>query len=132
MGLINSRFLTREQLQRCCRNEISPAVVGYTLLTADGKRIGTVSGILVDDESIEIRYLIADTTTAEFPISQSRILLSPDLGPLERKRKTIHTRLTVDQVQSAPAYEPAVDLVTAYEETAYMDFGDRPSGVADH
>ena len=132
MGLISSRFLTQDQLRRCCRVGIGADVIGLTLLTADGRRMGVASDILVDDESLDLRFLIVDTAEAEFPVGQARILLPPDFGRVDKKAGTLRTRASVDQVQSAPGYDPAIRLVTAYEQTAYLDFGERPNNEADH
>lgn len=132
MGLISSRFMTADQRQRCCLNGISLEVIGYTLHTIDGQRIGTVNDVLVDDESFAVRYLVADTSSAEFIINQPYVLLTSELCCWDAESKTVRSQASVDQVQSAPAYDRAVDLVEAYEDTAIFRFGERPSGPADH
>lgn len=132
MGLISSRFMTAEQQERCCLNQLSLEVIGYTLHTVDGRRIGTVDDILMDDESFVVRYLVADSSTADFVVNQPYVLLTADLCCWDPQSRTVHSQATVEQVQSAPAYERAVDLVQAYEETAILQFGERPSGPADH
>ncbi len=132
MGLISSQFMTPEQLQRCCSNDLTAAVIGYALHTIDGKRIGTVEDILVDDESLALRYLVVNTATAEFAIGQPFVLLTSDLCCWDEGQKVVRSQATAEQVQAAPAFDRAIDLVEAYEETAILNFGERPFAPADH
>lgn len=132
MGLISSRFMTPEQRQRCCLNNLTPEVIGYALQTVDGKRIGTVDDILMDDESFMLRYLVVNTSTAEFIVNQPFVLLTSDLCCWDAEHKVVRSEATVQQVQDAPAFDRAVDLVEAYEETAILSFGERPFAPADH
>lgn len=132
MGLISARFMTADQLQRCCTTGVTPEVIGYALQTVDDQRIGTVDDILMDDESLTIRYLVVNTATAEFIVNQPFVLLTSDLCCWDAERRVVRSQATVGQVQDAPAFERAVDLVQAYEQTAIFRFGERPSGPADH
>ncbi len=132
MGLISSRFMTAEQRERCCLGPLSLDVIGYTLYTIDGHRVGTVDDVLLDDESFAIRYLVIDTSSADFIINQPYVLLAAELCCWDEESKSVRSQSTMDQVQSAPAYERSVDLVEAYEDTAIFRYGERPSGPADH
>ena len=128
MALISSRFMTADQLQRCCYNQVSAEVIGYTLHTTEGQRIGTVREFLINDEDLVVRYLVVDTRTAEFVLNQPLVLVPADLCCWDRERRTVRSRATVEQVQSAPAYDPAVAITQAYEEMVVTKFGERPSG----
>lgn len=128
MALISSRFMTADQLQRCCYNQISAEVIGYVLHTVDGQRIGTVEEFLVNDEDFVVRYLVVDTSTAEFLLNQPLVLVPADLCCWDGEKRTVRSRATAEQVQSAPAYDPAVAVTQAYEETFVTKFGERPSG----
>ncbi len=132
MGLISSRSMTPEQRSRCCLNDLSPEVIGYVLSTRDGRRIGTVDDILMDDESFTLRFLIVNTSTAEFMVNQPYVMLAAELCCWDAEHKSVRADVTVGQVQDAPAYERAVALVQAIEDTAIFRFGERPSGPADH
>ncbi len=132
MGLISSRFMTAEQQERCCYNQVSLEVIGYTLHTVDGRRIGTVNDILMDDESFTVRYLVVDTSAADFVVNNPYVLITADLCCWDPESRIVRSQATVEQVQSAPAFDRAVDLVQAYEATAVLQFGERPFGPADH
>ncbi|HOG45221.1 MAG TPA: PRC-barrel domain-containing protein [Anaerolineae bacterium] len=132
MGLISARFMTAQQLQRCCLNDLSPEVIGYALFTGDNRRIGTVDDVLVDDETFTIRFLVVDTASAEFIVNQPYVLLTSDLCCWDAENKVVRSQATVQQVQDAPAFDRAIDLVEAYERTTLLRFGERPSAPADH
>ncbi len=132
MGLVSSRYMTPTQLEHCCRGGVSPSVVGYAIYTSDGQRIGKVTEVLIDDESMAVAWLIVDTSTAEFVINQPHVMLSTNLCCWDEERRAVRSLSNATQVQSSPRYDPAVDLVRAYEETAIFSFGERPNGPADH
>jgi len=126
MGLISSRFVTPTMLERCCAGSLSSRAIGYTLLTADGRRIGVVKDLLFDDEAFEIRYLVVDTSTAEFPVGPPLVVLPATLCCEDAERKVVSSRATVEQVQAAPSYDPVTAISRAYEETVFTNFGERP------
>lgn len=131
MGLISARFMTEDQLRRCCRDGLSPAVIGYGIDVADGRRIGTIDDILVDDETMTIRFLVVDTKTAAFTLNQAHILLPTGLCCWDEEQKSVRSLASAEQVQSAPAYDRAVALTQAYEATVFTNFGERPYAPAD-
>lgn len=128
MGLISSRFMTANQLQRCCLNDFKPDIIGYSINTIDGQRIGIIEDFLMDDESFTMRYLIIDTSTAAFVLNQSRVLLPTGLCCRDPEQKVVRTQARADQVQSAPEYDPVISAAKAYEDLAIFDYGERPSG----
>lgn len=131
MGLISSRFMTAEQKQRCCYNDLTLDILNYVLHTAEGLRIGKVDDILMDDESFTIRYLIVDTSTAAIMLNQPRLLLPASICCADAKGRTVRSRANAEQVRSAPAYDAAVELTQSYESTVFTNFGERPFAPAD-
>ncbi len=131
MGLISSRFMTADQKQRCCYNDLSLDILNYALHTADGQRIGTVDDVLMDDESFTIRYLVVDTSTAAFTLNQQRVLLPADLCCRDPEQRIVRSRANAEQVQSAPFYDSALAVTKAYEDTVITHFGERPYAPAD-
>ncbi|MCL6430178.1 MAG: PRC-barrel domain-containing protein [Anaerolineae bacterium] len=131
--LISARFMTQGQLQRCCADGLSPEVVGCALYTSDNRRVGVVKDILVDDELYIVRYVVVDTTSAEFIINHPEVLLvAANLCCWDREQRTVRTEVTASDVQSAPFYDHAADVAQAYEETYIFHYGERPSAPADH
>ena len=129
--LLSSHDLTAAQ-REMYRGTIPLDAIGYALLTEDGRRIGVVDDVLLDDEDFTANFLVVDTATAEFIANQAHVLLPAALCCWDAERKTAHSRATAGQVQSAPAYDRAVALTRAYEETVFFNYGERPSGPADH
>ncbi len=132
MGLVSSRYMTQTQLEHCCRDGVSPGVIGYAIYTEDGQRIGKVNEVLIDDESMAVAWLIVDTSTAGFVINQRHVMLPTNLCCWDEERRAVRSLSSTAQVQSAPRYDAAVDLARAYEEAAIFNFGERPNGPADH
>jgi len=126
MGLISSKMMTPTQLQQCCAEDLAVQTIGYTLQTADGRRAGRIEDILYDDEDGVIRYLVVDTSTAEFIVNQPRVLLPATLCCPDHGRRTVRSRAGAEQVQAAPRYDPAVALTRAYEESVFTNFGEHP------
>jgi hypothetical protein len=131
MGLISSRFMTADQRERCCYNDLSVEVIGYAIDTIDGQRIGTVDDILMDDESMTVRYLVVDTSTAAFILNQPHLLLPTNLCCWDRAERSVRSQAHAEQVQSAPAYDAAVSVTQAYEDTIITHYGERPYAPAD-
>ncbi|MDI7276457.1 MAG: PRC-barrel domain-containing protein, partial [Anaerolineae bacterium] len=103
--LISSRFMTEPQLRRCCVNDLTPEIIGYALYTTDDQRIGVVEDILVDDELFVIRYLVVDTSSAEFIVNHPEVLLvAANLCCWDTERRTVRAQATVADVQAAPFY----------------------------
>lgn len=131
--LISSRFMTQGQLERCCADGLGPEVIGCALYTSDNLRVGVVKDLLVDDEDYVARFVVVDTTSAEFLINHPEVLLvGANICCLDREHRTVRTEVTAADVQSAPFYNHAADLAQAYEETYIFHYGERPSAPADH
>jgi hypothetical protein len=126
MGLISSHDLTADQLSRCCNNRLTPGIIGYTLLTIDGQRAGVVADVLVDDETMDLHYLVVDTQSAQFEMHYPHILLPTDLCCWDAEHKTVRSQAHQEQMQNASAYDRAIALTRAYEETVFTNFGERP------
>ncbi len=129
--LLSSHDLTAAQ-REMYRGTIPLDAIGYALLTRDGRRVGVVDDVLIDDEDFAANFLVVDTATAEFIANQAHVLLPATLCCWDVERKTVQSRTTAEQVQSAPAYDRAMALTRAYEDTVLFNYGERPSGPADH
>ncbi len=130
--LLSARFMTPTQLEQCCTDHLSTKIVGYAVYTSEGRRIGTVDDLLIDDEMMVVRFLVVDTSTAEFILNQPHLLLAPNLCCWDDARKTVQAQATMGQVQSAPDFDRVAALGAAYEETAIFAYGEPPFGPADH
>ncbi len=126
MGLLSARDMTETQLRQCCGDQLASRVVGYTVFTQDGQRAGTVDDILIDDEANLVRFLVVDTSTAEFLVNQARVMLPIDLCCPDEEKKTVRSRTSAEQVQSAPPYRRDLAQARAYEETVFTHYGERP------
>lgn len=126
MGLISSRDMSPTQWQQCCADDPSANVIDYELRTVDDRRIGVVSDVLFDDEAGVARYLVVDTSRAEFLVNQPRVLLPISLCCRDDAQRTVRSQAGVQEVQSAPGYERATAVTRAYEETVFTNFGERP------
>jgi hypothetical protein len=132
MGLISSRFMTEDQLARCCAGDLSPDVIGCTLHSADDRRIGLVDDILVDDESLTVRFLVVDTSTADLMLNYPRVMLAPALCCWDREARTARTQATAEQVRAAPFFDSVTALAQSYEDLYIFHYGERPFAPADH
>lgn len=130
--LLSSHFMTPEQIQACCAGDILFYVIGYSIYTIDNQRIGVVDDALIDDEDFAVRMLSVNTSTAEFILNQRRVLLPADLCCRDVDAKTVRSRARAEQVQSAPEYDPVLQLAQSYEDLVYLNYGERPYAPADH
>ncbi len=126
MGLISTYAMTPTLLAQWSHEDLAPHTIGYGVETVDGKRMGTVEDVLYDDEAGVARYVVVNTTGAEFVVNYTRILLPATLCCPNEERHTVRSEAGVEQVQRAPAYDPASALGRSYEETVFTNFGERP------
>jgi hypothetical protein len=95
-------------------------VTGYHIEASDGA-IGHVESFLIDDESWDIRYLVADTANWWFG---RHVLLSPaSVGEICWETHKVRLNLTGYKIKGSPAWDPAGLLDRAYERMlqAYYD-----------
>ena len=81
---------------------------GFHMLATD-RAIGHVDDFLVD-ENLTLRYLVVDTSNW---IGGKSVLVSvPAIEKIDSPEKTIHLRLTADQIKASPSMETAdIELI---------------------
>jgi hypothetical protein len=97
------------------------AVTGYKIHASDGP-IGHLDSFLIDDESWDIRYLVADTRDWWFG---RHVLLSPAaVQEIDWERQELRLSLTGYKIKGSPPWEPTGVLDRAYEQLlhAYYDW----------
>lgn len=96
------------------------AVVGYHIVATDGE-IGHVKGMLVDDETWAIRYLIVDTSNWWLG---HQVLIAPQwIQHVSWTDSTVSVHMTQKAVQEAPSYDAAIPLNRALEADTYEHYG---------
>ena len=108
------------------RNDADPhlrscdAVAGYHLHASDGE-IGHLKGMLVDEDTWAIRYLIVDTSKWWFG---HQVLIAPDwIKAVNWSDETVSVDLTRQAVKDAPAYDPARPLGRQQEIDIHAYYG---------
>ena len=98
----------------------SREVMTYGIHATDGD-IGHVTGMLVDDRSWAIRYLIVDTSNWWLG---HRLLVAPswisDVSWFDAK---VSVRMTRQKIKDAPAYDPLAQLERVEEAMLYDHYG---------
>jgi len=88
-------------------------VTGYNLHASDGE-MGHIDSFLIDDESWEIRYLVADTRNWWFG---RHVLLSPAaVREIAWDLHRVDLNLTCYKIKGSPPWEPTGILDRAYEQ----------------
>ena len=97
-------------------------VIGYHIHASDGE-IGHVQGILFDEETWAIRYLIV--STSNWWIGHE-VLIAPDLihsvSWLDTK---VSLNVTRQKVKDAPAYDPSIHVDRMHEASVYKHYGNK-------
>ena len=95
-------------------------VTGYNIHASDGQ-IGHVESFLIDDETWDIRYLVADTRNWWFG---RHVLLSPaSVREIMWDQHAISLDLTCYKIKGSPAWEPTGLLDRAYEHMLQTYYG---------
>ncbi len=96
------------------------AVKSYHIHAIDGD-IGHVQGMLVDDETWAIRYLIVDTSNWWLG---HQVLIAPQwIRDVSWSEAKVSVDLTQQAVKDAPAYDPAVQLDRHRELDIFKHYG---------
>jgi hypothetical protein len=92
------------------------AVLRYRLETYDGD-LGHIEGLLIEDETWAIRYIIANTSNWWVG---HQVLIAPQwIKEVSWYDATISVNLTRQAVKDAPTYDPAVSLDRDHETSIY-------------
>jgi hypothetical protein len=96
------------------------AIIGHHIQATDGE-IGHVQGLLVDDETWAIRYLVADT--ANWWLGH-RVLIAPQwIQEVSWSNTAVSVDLTRQAVKGAPPYDSAAQLEREQEVGIYKHYG---------
>lgn len=104
-----------------------PDLRGWSVFGADGERVGTVAGMLVDPAAMQIRYLDVDLADDLFLLNDDRHVLLPlEYVELKERGQDVWVqRLSAAEVARLPAYVGgAVDA--AAEQAVEQAFTGRP------
>jgi hypothetical protein len=95
------------------------AIAGYHLHASDGE-IGHVCGMLIDDETWAVRYLIVDTSN--WWIGHQLLVAPSWVEGMSWVDATVSVKLTRQAVKDAPAYDPGERLTRADEVRLYEHY----------
>lgn len=96
------------------------AVVGYAIEAIDGE-IGHVQGLLVDEESWAIRYLVV--RTSNWWLGHDVLVAPQWIKRVSWADQTVAVDLTRDALKQAPRYDPAVSLTREMEIAVFKHYG---------
>jgi hypothetical protein len=96
------------------------AVTGYHIHASDGD-IGHVCGMLIDDRTWAVRYLIVDTSN--WWVGHQMLVAPQWIEGVSWADRTVSVSLTRQAVKDAPAYDPAATLAREDEARLYEHYG---------
>ncbi len=95
-------------------------VTGYDIHATDGD-IGHVENLLMDSNSLTIRYLIVDTSNWWFG---QHVLISPyAVSEIDWSAGKVGVNVTCAQVKASPAWDPLAEIDEAYERRLHTHYG---------
>jgi len=98
------------------------AVTGYHIRATDGE-IGHVDGLLVDEQTWAIRYLVVNTSNWWLG---HKVLVSPQwISGVQWSDETVAVDLSRAAIQASPVFESAADLNRQRETALYDHYGRR-------
>lgn len=95
-------------------------VVGYHVHAADGK-IGHVAGMLVDEKTWAIRYLIVDTSN--WWLGHEVLIAPPWIQSVNWSATSLAVSMTCEAIKSAPVYNPGVAMSREDEHRLHVHYG---------
>lgn len=96
------------------------AVTDYHIHASDGD-IGHVNGMLIDDETWAVRYLIVDTSN--WWMGHKVLIAPPWIESVNWADRTVSVALTRQAIKDAPAYETEFSPDRAYEGMLHQHYG---------
>ena len=96
------------------------AVVGYHIHASDGE-IGHVSGLLVDEATWAIRYLVVNTSN--WWLGHEVLIAPPWISGVHWSDRSVSVGLTRESVKNAPPYDSTAELNRQREESLYAHYG---------
>jgi uncharacterized protein YrrD len=99
------------------------AVIGYHIQATDGE-VGHVEGMLVDEDTWAVRYLVINTSNWWVG---HKVLIAPQwVSGVHWPDDTVTIDLSREAIQSAPPYDPAAELDRPRESGLYTHYGRPP------
>lgn len=99
-------------------------VFGYRIQSSDG-HVGSVQDLIVDDESWNIRYMVANTGVD--PLAQltgRRVLVAPAwIESVAWEEKAVHLGLSRETIEHSPDFDPNAPVNREYEVRLYDYYG---------
>jgi sporulation protein YlmC with PRC-barrel domain len=96
------------------------AITGYHVHASDGD-IGHVAGMLLDDATWAVRYLVVDTSN--WWMGHKMLIAPPWIGSVNWEDRTVSVGLTRQAVKDSPTYDPAVSPTRVDEGLLYKHYG---------
>ena len=96
------------------------AITGYHLHASDGE-IGHVCGMLIDDETWAVRYLIVDTSN--WWVGHQMLVAPKWIEGVSWLEGTVSVKLTRQAIKDAPVYDPSENLSRADEARLHEHYG---------
>tara|TARA_R110001583_G_scaffold195499_1_gene374375 strand:+ start:36283 stop:37086 length:804 start_codon:yes stop_codon:yes gene_type:complete len=98
----------------------SKAIIGYHIHAKDGD-IGHVSAVLIEDDSMVVRYLVVDTTNW---FGGKKVLISPEwIDDISWLDNSVTINLICEQIKEAPEYQISKELNRDYESELHKHYG---------
>jgi len=98
------------------------ALTGYYIHASDGD-IGHVSGMLIDDQTWAVRYLIVDTSN--WWMGHQMLVAAPWIEGVCWADQTVSVDLTRQAIKDAPVFDPSSTLARDHEVLLHQHYGRR-------
>ncbi len=96
------------------------AVIGYHIHASDGD-IGHVAGMLIDEQTWAVRYLVLDTSNWWVG---HQVLIAPQwIKSVNWSDETVAISMTRQAIKDAPSYDPKAALNREAEDRLYSHYG---------
>ncbi|SHF27565.1 PRC-barrel domain-containing protein [Marinomonas polaris DSM 16579] len=96
------------------------AIIGYKIHAIDGE-MGHVSGLLIEDNTMAVRYFMVDTTNW---FGGHKVLISPEwIEDMDWTDNSVTINLTRHQIKEAPEYHTTKNLNREHELAVYDHYG---------
>ncbi|MEO5732931.1 MAG: PRC-barrel domain-containing protein [Rubrivivax sp.] len=96
------------------------AITGYDIHASDGD-IGHVSGMLIDDETWAVRYLVVDTSN--WWIGHQTLVAPQWIEAVSWADRTVSVGLTRQAIKDAPVYDPSQSFARDNELRLHRHYG---------
>jgi len=121
-GVMPLKSLPEDEQEARLKNVATTRVRGYPVLSSDGSDLGTVDDLWVDAHERLVRYLALDPSGGRELIYRQLVLLPKALWHIDQARGVILTRVTEEQVRTAPVLAAGVAPTLNLEEEVSAHF----------